>query len=77
MSSFRGLNQHQAGALVELTKLCARDELEVQLRGGLDGSVLATVRDPWSVEHFRLDRYGVITRPVAAGAAPPQGVPQV
>jgi hypothetical protein len=66
----RGLTKHQAGALAELTKSCARDELEIRVTGAgeLDGTVLAIIRDHWSVEHYRIDPYGIITRPVPAGA---------
>lgn len=75
VSRARGFTRAQLVALGEVVKLCERAELIVQLRGGLDGTAIVTVRDRWAVEHYRIDSNGVLTRPVPAGAR--QGVPQV
>jgi hypothetical protein len=77
MSRHKGLNQPQLAALGEVTKLCDRGELVVELRGGLDGSVLATVRDRWAVEHYHVDTLGTLTRPVHTGARSPKAVSTV
>jgi hypothetical protein len=73
----RGLSAEQAATIADLVKQSARDELEVTVRGQVDGSVRVSWRDRWSVDHAQVDHHGIITRPVPAGARPPGRFPPV
>lgn len=67
-SRARGVTQAQLDAIGPLTRGLQRAELEVTVKGGLDGRVLVTIADRWAAEHYLIDAHGVIERPTHAVA---------